>query len=128
MRIYLDSAPVIYSVEDVEPFAAKVNARLFGHGHVLIASEMTRLECRIAPIRSGNSELLGVFDRFFASLSQIIELPKPVFDLATQIRADYGFKTPDSLHLAAAMHANCEIFYSNDHRLDRFSGLNIEVV
>ena len=129
MLIYLDTAPVIYLVEESAPFNLRVAARLNqSPDDRFIASDLTRLECRVKPLRQNDAPVLNLFDKFFASLSQIIELPTPVFDLATRIRADYGFKTPDSLHLAAAMHANCEIFYTNDHRLDRFSGLSIEVV
>jgi predicted nucleic acid-binding protein len=46
----------------------------------------------------------------------------------TYIRAHYGFKTPDAIHLAAAVVAGCEVFLTNDHRLDRFSDLTVEIV
>lgn len=49
-------------------------------------------------------------------------------DHATDIRAHYGFKTPDAIHLAAAVVSGCDVFLTNDHRLDRFSDLAVEVV
>lgn len=58
----------------------------------------------------------------------MVPLSREVVDLATGIRARYGFKAPDSLHLAAAVWSQCEVFLTNDHRLDRFRELAVEVV
>jgi len=58
----------------------------------------------------------------------VVSLSREVVDLATQIRARYGFKAPDSLHLGAAVWSRCEVFLTNDHRLDGFRDLTVEVV
>jgi len=34
----------------------------------------------------------------------------------------------DSLHLAAAVISNCDVFLTNDHRLNRFTGISIETI
>jgi predicted nucleic acid-binding protein len=47
----------------------------------------------------------------------MISWDREIFDLATQIRAKHGTKTPDALHLAVAVVAQCEEFWTNDHRL-----------
>ena len=49
-------------------------------------------------------------------------------DSATEIRALYGFKTPDAIDLAAAKISDCELFLTNDHRLDSFTVLPIETL
>jgi predicted nucleic acid-binding protein len=51
-----------------------------------------------------------------------------LMDRATAIRAQYGFKTPDAIHLAAAVPSGCDVFLTNDHRLDRFPDITIEIV
>ena len=62
MRIYLDAPPVIYHVEDVSPYAARV-LELLTHGAPdLIASDLTRLECRVKPLREGSQDRLADFD------------------------------------------------------------------
>jgi predicted nucleic acid-binding protein len=138
-RLYLDSAPVIYLVEQVAPFASIVGARLIpgapdengadeAEELILVTSDLTRLECRVKPLRESDTELLRDFDEFFASVEQIVPLSRAVVDEATKIRATYGFKTPDALHLAAAVRAHCDVFYTNDHRLSRFSDLSLEVL
>lgn len=129
MRLYLDAAPVIYAVEQVAPFFLVVDARLSTVGVVRVASDLTRLECRVKPLREGKTDLLRDYDDFFAGIvAEIVALSREVMDHATEIRARYGFKTPDAVHLAAAVAAKCEVFLTNDHRLDRFPDIAIEVV
>jgi hypothetical protein len=57
-RVYLDAAPVIYTVEQVSDYALAVDVRLSIPGITRIASDLTRLECRVKPLRDGNFELL----------------------------------------------------------------------
>jgi predicted nucleic acid-binding protein len=129
VRVYLDSAPVIYTVEQVQPFAALVDARLSAPGVEQVTSELTRLECRVKPLRAGDAALLRDFDDYFGdAVAEIVELSREVIDRATDIRAEYAFRTPDAIHLAASLSAGCDVFLTNDHRLDRFAGIAIEVI
>jgi predicted nucleic acid-binding protein len=129
MRIYLDAAPVIYTVEQVALYGAAVDARLSAPGVVLVASDLTRMECRVKPLRAGDAALLQDFDDYFAgTVAEIVPLSRPVVDRATEIRARYRFKTPDAIHLAAAESSGCDVFLTNDLRLSAFSGITIEVV
>jgi predicted nucleic acid-binding protein len=129
MRVYLDASPVIYSVETVAPYAAVVDARLAASSVVRVASDLTRMECRVKPLRSQDTALLQDYDDFFAAdVSEIVPLTRAVIDRATEIRAQFGFKTPDAIHLAAASEASCDLFLTNDHRLDRFTGIAVEII
>lgn len=128
-RVYLDAAPVIYSVEQVPEFAAAVDARLAADDVILVVSDLTRMECRVKPMRGGEAALLQDFDAFFAeTVAETIALSPDVMDRATSIRAEYGFKTPDAIHLAAAVVSGCDVFLTNDRRLGRFTEIAIEVV
>jgi hypothetical protein len=49
-------------------------------------------------------------------------------NLATEIRAVYGFPTPDAIHLAAATLSKCDIFLTNDLRLKQYSGIAVETL
>jgi len=129
MRYYLDSAPIIYLVEQVLPYASAVRAKLSAQGLILVTSELTRLECRVKPLRNGDTALLQDFDDYFGNtIAEIATLTRDVIDRATEIRAQFNFKTPDSIHLAAAVTANCDTFLTNDHRLSRFTAIQIEVI
>ena len=98
MRLYLDTAPVIYTVEDVPIYAQAVDNYLAVPEIVNVASDLTRLECRIKPLRDGNMDLLKDFDDYFKEIvSEIISLYSEVIDRATEIRAQHEFKTPDTI-------------------------------
>jgi uncharacterized protein len=129
MRYYLDAAPIIYLVEQVQPYATAVRSKLSAQGLSLITSELTRLECRVKPLRNGNAALLQDFDDYFVNtVAEIVPLTRDVIDRATDIRAQFNFKTPDAIQLAAAVSAGCTTFLTNDHRLGRFTAITVEVI
>ncbi|MCP4417906.1 MAG: type II toxin-antitoxin system VapC family toxin [Chloroflexi bacterium] len=49
-------------------------------------------------------------------------------DRVTELRANYGFKTPDAIHLACAIIAKCDLFLTNDRQLKKQSEIAIELV
>jgi predicted nucleic acid-binding protein len=129
VRVYLDAAPVIYVVEEVPSYAALVHSKLNTQGTERVASELTRLECRVRPLRNRNETQLEEFARYFESpYLEMLQLTREVLERATEIRAEYGFTTPDSIHLGAALAGGCDTFLTNDHRLQRFPGIAVEIV
>lgn len=129
MRIYLDASPVIYLVERVAPFAAAVTARLATPGAMLVASDLTRMECLVRPLRAGDATLVQNYEDFFAAqVGELVPFTTAVFRRAASIRAKENIKTPDALHLAAAVEAGCASFLTNDAQLVRFTGIAVAVV
>ncbi|MXY46279.1 MAG: type II toxin-antitoxin system VapC family toxin [Chloroflexi bacterium] len=129
LRIYLDASPVIYAVERVAPYFDYLETLLFISGNTLVASELTRLEARVKPVREGNRLLISQFDAFFGqTVDEIAPLTREVMDKATLIRAQYGFRTPDAIHLGAAMTSRCDVFLTNDDRISRFGGMSVEMI
>ena len=132
MRIYIDAAPVIYLFEGTKALKGTTQKQLEGTKNgddVIIASELTRLECRIKPLKEGDAELLTLYDDFFASQEVTIILPnKKIWERATFIRVQYGFKFPDALHLACAIESGCDIFLTNDHNLKQCVEISVEVI
>lgn len=55
-KIYLDSAPIIYLVEQSEPFRFEVEHFLQDDDY-LVVSELSRLECRVKPMRDDAQQL-----------------------------------------------------------------------
>ncbi|OYT74089.1 MAG: hypothetical protein CFK49_10200 [Armatimonadetes bacterium JP3_11] len=128
IRIYLDSAPVIYLVERVEPYYAALQTAIHWDD-LLVVSHLTRMECRILPMRTGDRQLLAEYDAFFASqIREIALLDARVMDKATEIRALYRFGIADSIHLAAAVVSGCEVFLTNDLRLTHFSEIVVRTL
>ncbi len=128
-RFYLDTAQVIYTVENVPYDAEIVDAKLSAADITLVTSDLTRLECRVKPLRDRNTALLQDYEDYFSgAIQEIVPLSRVVIDRATDIHAQYGFRTPDAIHLAAALVAGCDVFLTNDHRLNRFTALAVEVI
>jgi predicted nucleic acid-binding protein len=91
-------------------------------------SELTRLECRVGPMRDGDEPLLTQYGRFFA-LPSVARVPMTteVFETATSLRAAHGIHTPDALHLAAAIVGGCDELWTNDDRLANAAGRHIRI-
>jgi predicted nucleic acid-binding protein len=51
-----------------------------------------------------------------------------VIDRGTELRAKYGFKAPDAIHLAAAIEGNCDVFLTNDYALAKCEEIKVELV
>jgi uncharacterized protein len=129
---FLDTNIVIYFAEKNPVWGPKATARyaaILAAGDEPAVSDLVRMECRIGPLKSGNTVRLNEFDAFFASPDVHVFAATPaVCDRASEIRAAYGFKPLDALHLAAAVENGCGLFLTNDTRLNRFTGIPIEVL
>lgn len=74
------------------------------------------MECRVGAYQLGDAELLRRYDDFFARTT-MFSMTAAVFDRAAELRARHRIKTPDALHLAAALEHGCDEFWTNDDRL-----------
>jgi predicted nucleic acid-binding protein len=132
MRVYLDSVILIYLFDHTGPFNLRATSRLAAlvtAGDAIAVSDLSRLECRVRPIRLGDAAKLSVFDAFFArSDVELVPITTAVFDRATRLRATHNFKLGDSLHLAAAIEPGCDRFLTNDGRLSRCTDIAVEVL
>ncbi len=132
MLIYVDSNIVIYLIEQPLLFGPRATSRistLTAAGDRIVASELTRLECRSNAVAAVNQKLLDEYDKFFdQAVALLMPLSTAVVDRATEIRGRYRFKTPDALHLGAAIEAGCHSFLTNDVRLSHFPNLTVELL
>jgi predicted nucleic acid-binding protein len=130
-QIFWDSCILIYRLQQISPWSETISRKFAPQidESLLFATQLVRLECRILPMREGNLELLERFDKFFAQPEVVlVPLDVRVFNLATELRALNRLKTPDALHLAAALSAGCDEFWTNDDRLAKVAEGRIQVV
>jgi len=132
-RAYFDANAVIYYIEQNQLHMPAMVSKMFGQaGEELVCcvtSDLVRLESRVQPLRKGQTDLLSRFDAFFmANQAHAVRLGTAVFDRATELRAQHGLKTPDALHLAAAIEAGCDEFWTNDLRLAKAAQGHLKIV
>jgi predicted nucleic acid-binding protein len=119
----------MYLIEQTSVFHAAVRERLIEQRPRACWTALTHLECRIKPLREQNIVLLEKYEGFFALSDNIyLGLEWSTFQLASELRARHGLKTPDALHLAAAIEGGCDEFWTNDHRLDSAAGHYLKTV
>jgi predicted nucleic acid-binding protein len=96
-------------------------------GRTVVATELARLESRIGALRRGQVDHLETYRQFFDG-SDMQPMDREVFDLATELRVRHRIKTPDALHLAAAIHSSCAELWTNDKRLASAAQGRIRIV
>ncbi len=131
MKLYLDSVVVIYLVEQHPTFGPQAVAtvnRLIPTA--LVGTELTRMECLIIPRRMKDVGRETDFDRFFSQkYLPFVPIGGAEFHLATDLRAKYlKLKTPDALHLAAAIISGCDAFVTNDVQLKAVTEIRVELI
>jgi len=132
-RIYLDACSIIYLVEAESPFHEVVVRRLLQHqaepASQLMTSRLSYLECRTRPVRENDRKLLAAYDKLFgANRMLIVEITAEIVASATTLRARYGFKTPDAIHLASAIGEKADVFLTGDSSLSRCPDIAVEVL
>jgi predicted nucleic acid-binding protein len=58
----------------------------------------------------------------------VFDIDTAVVDRATEVRALYGFRTPDALHLATALLLDCDTFLTGDEKLKRCEEIEVAVL
>lgn len=114
--IYLDSCLVIYLVEHNPKWSDRVRARMGAErGGDFAMSPLVAMECLVQPFRNADLALERSFRAAFAKLA-MLEIGAQTFEDASRLRAAFGLKTPDALHLACAQYHRCSALWTNDQR------------
>ena len=121
-RIFLDTAPLIYYIEErkenIEILDPLFDINISGYTE-FITSTLTLLEVLVLPIRLKRQDLVDQYEIILTQSDSIdiIDLNTEISRLAANIRADYNYKTPDSIQLATAINYNSNYFLTNDKKL-----------
>ena len=133
--IFLDACAIIYLIEGADPWATRLRDTLFhlreDNPDIGVAvSALSRLECRVWPLRDAQHEVLALYDAFFSADDlTIVPLSPKVIDLATSIRARTRMRTPDALQAACCLSLpqSCR-FITNDAAFEREAALDIVLI
>ena len=140
--IYLDSASIIYFVEEHRRYLSvgEPLVEAIDRGDTQgITSYVTLSGVMVKPLMTGRYDLAERYrDLLLGSLLHIVAIDAVIAEQAARIRAQYlietpagprpGFRLADALQLAAALVTDAELFLTNDERLRRFSEVRVIVL
>lgn len=132
-KLFLDTAPVIYYVENNPNYYSLVNLVFNKIDLGLlrgVTSPITLSECLVYPYKLGLSSLQQDFIDLIISGKNIefIRIDEEIAKQASQLRAKYNLALLDSLQLSVALISQCNVFLTNDIQLKRVNELKIVVL
>ncbi|MDY6804231.1 MAG: PIN domain-containing protein [Cyanobacteriota bacterium] len=118
-RLFLDTSPVIYYVEEHPQYFAKVEIvfdRIKNSEIIAVASPVTIAECLVVPYRLAQTELQQEYTDLILNNNRIFlaQINGEIALLASQLRAKYNLKLPDAFQVAVALEAGCEALLTNN--------------
>ena len=130
--LYLDTAPIIYSVEKHADFWGLMQPvwKASQAGEIrLVTSELALLETLVAPIENNDYLLTAAYEQLLTKTEiRLLPISAKVLREAAKLRAAFGLKTPDAIHAATAIENNCHSFVSNDAGFRRISNLSAQIL
>ena len=124
--VFLDTAPLIYFVEEREPYAELLTPffEAVDVGEIRVyTSVITYAEALVHPCRRADHDLIEQYETLLFATPNLTIAP---FNLklakqTAEVRAQYGLKTPDAIQWATAILHNVKFFLTNDRGFQRFS-------
>ena len=118
-RILMDSAPIIYFLEDHPEFGprfADIFDRAEGGDYELVISTVSLAEVLTGPLRLGNEELA---DDYRAALTApptwlVADLTPEIAHRAARIRGRSRLRLPDAVQVATALETSCIALVTHD--------------
>jgi predicted nucleic acid-binding protein len=130
-RLFLDTAPVIYFVEQHPQYfylVREVFEQLHNTPLINVVSPITLAECLVQPYRLGQAELQQEFIELMTNNDNIEFVPFANETLAIDAalkRARYNLQLPDAFQIAVALATGCEAFLTNYVTFRRITELPI---
>jgi predicted nucleic acid-binding protein len=131
--IGLGTAPFIYYIEDVAPYADLLDpafSLLENHALRAVTSTVTLAEILTKPFADKNFSLADEIKftlKSFSSLS-VVPIDEKVGEAAALIRARYAIRLPDALQVAAAIQQEATLFLTNDKRMKKVDAVEVLVL
>lgn len=127
-KIYLDTSPVIYYLQEKDDYYDKVELFLRENDSArYVSSVLTLSEFYTYVYRYKEESLSQSFKDFIKNTYMTITpVDETIADKAARIRGEFkGFKMVDALHLATAVIQGCDVFLTNDNQLCQFKEIPV---
>jgi predicted nucleic acid-binding protein len=132
-KLFLDTAPVVYYVEEDTRYLALVDPifdRLDAGTLVAVTSPVTLAECLVMPYRNNQVELQQIFSDLIVNGTNVLfaSIDREMGRRAAELRARYNLSLTDAFQIAVALQSGCDAFLTNDMTLKRVSELSVIVL
>ena len=133
MKIFIDTAPFIYLIENHPQFANKLKKAIteaIVNGDSIVTSVVTYMEFGVKPERDNRQDLIRKFDELINKLNiEVLVIDKETSRRAYQLRAKYKFlKGLDAMQIALSINEKCSEFITNDLVLKKISEINVKTI
>lgn len=125
--IVLDSAPIIYLLEDHPKYRRRFEPIFESHaaGHVRFAvTTITITEVLTGPLGAGE-EMLARRYRSILESWQVIDLDADIAESAARMRVLFRLKLADAVQVASAVSINADALVTHDRDFSSVTGLSV---
>lgn len=129
-RIGLDTSIFIHFVERHPVYVAAVRAifqQITDGQYLAYSSVVTLTEVLTYPKRIQDQRLVDEYWQMLTTTRNftLLDTTPAIADVAADLRARHGLRTPDAIQIASALATGCGAFLTNDARLRRVADLPI---
>ncbi|MCK5250947.1 MAG: type II toxin-antitoxin system VapC family toxin [Spirochaetaceae bacterium] len=131
--IFMDTAPFICYFEDHIKYGQIVDqliSQIYENGSSFLTSYITYSELITKPKQLNREDLVAKYRAFFTNSESLSLCPLNLIasEKTAEIRAHYGFKTPDSIQLATAVSYGADYIITNDKEWMRFTEIPVLIL
>ena len=129
----LDTAPLIYFIEDSAPYGQIIGTLISSaieNNCILMTSVITLVEVLTQPLRMKQANIAEKYRTVLIDSKNIIMHPVDtlIAEKAAELRAKYQIKTPDALQIATCIENNATVFITNDKQIKRVKEIEVAVL
>lgn len=132
-QLFLDSAPIIYLVEQHPVYEPRLNPlfhQLTRGTLKATVSPISLAECLVGAYKYQNTKLIQTYRKVLLRGKGVTFIPihETVADDAARFRTLYNLALPDAFQLATALSGSCDLFVTNDVIFKRVTEIKVLVV
>jgi len=129
-RLYIETAPLIYYVEENPAYIAAMQAifeAVENSSIEFVSSVLTLTEVLVQPLKHDNAYLVQEYRDILTRSHgfRLHDVTASVAESAARLRAQYDLRTPDAIHIAAAIDSGCDAFLTNDAAIRRVKEITV---
>jgi len=132
-KVYFDTNVLIYLIEKNLTYHDKIAsliASLDQQGCEVFTSELTLAECLVKPFADDDKQSQAIYTKNIknSDFLKVKPVTRKILVEAARLRSLYKNKLPDSIHLATALAAGCDVFVGNDKKIKAGSEIGLLIL